>query len=114
MFKKKVVIILYVSKTPCRLTISTNQGEILKSKIIESNNEKICICTKSCEITISAEYGTETIYEMFYLSNKRCQNIFSNIVFSPSRSKKITNIFTLSDATYGFPISNAILTFKQN
>lgn len=112
MFKKKVCFNIYCSKVPCKITFSTKQGVILTKTII-SNNEKICVCTECANVILSANFGSETIYQIFSLNNNSCQKIFSSIVFNNSRLIKIANLFSLKDANYGFPVAYATLRFKQ-
>lgn len=111
MYGKFVVLSIFCARKPCQLKIIYDN--CFMEKNINANMSKIRICTKNQFIKLIAKYENITYYKTIYLNNCKCQNNFANFMFNVSILQKIKfNIF-LTDKNYGFPVSNAILNFKQ-
>ena len=113
MFRKFVVLNISCSKRPCQITILYGDASCIKKHTITSKYTNICVYTKACSIKIIARYNEQIYYKTVYLNSFWCQNVFVNFEFNSIFSQTIVNIITLTDANYGFPISKALLNFKQ-
>ncbi len=113
MICKSVVLNILCFKTPCCLTIISDNGHIIKKTTLKYISSKICFCTNSKSIKLIARYNCKTICKTIYLSTSRCQNSFANLLFDTNPFNQSVKIIILLDANYGFPISKAIINFKQ-
>lgn len=113
MIYKYVILNIFCSKKPCDLTIMYNNGNCKRRCNITSHHSKICIHTKESSVKITASYEEQIYYKTIYLDDLRCQNIFVNFGFYTTFCQKAVNLIRLTDANYGFSVSNAVLNFKQ-
>ena len=112
MFNKKVNLNIYSSNIPYELTILSCDGRIIKNVIIQSTISKLCVCTGGCSIRLLASFNNQTIYQKILLGDCQSQSVFASFGFESNINPEILNIITLTDATYGLPVANAILNFK--
>ncbi len=110
---KSVTLNVCCSKIPCNLLIISANGHIIQKKLINSFKSKLYFCTRDCEIKVIAKLKDKTFYKTICLNNFKHQNICVNFTFNTVLSQKILNTISLLDANYNFPISKAILNFKQ-
>lgn len=113
MFFKSVTLNVLCFKNPCDLKILSCDGRLIEKLKTRSISSKICFCIRGQFIRLKATYKNHTEYKTIYLCEKRCQDIFVNFAFNTSISQRVFNVITLTDATYGFPVKNALLSFRQ-
>ena len=112
MFFKSIILNIFCSKIPCKLTILSCDNKIIKNFFINSYYTKLCIRTKDCAIKLLATNKNQTIYQKLYLNCKFCQKYCVNFAFFTILPQKLFNYIKLTDKIYGFPISKAILNFQ--
>lgn len=113
MFYKKILLNIFSSKQPCKVTVFSCDDEVIEEFAIQSYHTKICIRTKGRSIKLFAKYKSQTIYQTVSLYFNLCQSLVVNFAFDTILPHRQPSFITLSDRTYGFPIANAILNFKQ-
>jgi hypothetical protein len=114
MFFKSIVLNIVCSKTPCKLTVLSCDDKIIEEFVAQSYFSKFCIRTKRQTIKLIAQYENHTICQTIRLCNKLCQTACLSFSFDTILPQKQLVFVNLSDATYGFPIKNAILNFKKS
>ena len=112
MFFKSIVLNIFCSKIPCKLAILSCDNKIVEEYEIKTYYSKICIRTNNCMIKLLATNKNQTIYQKLYLNYKFCQKYCVNFAFFTILPQKLFNYIKLTDKTYGFPISKAILNFQ--
>lgn len=109
MFCKTVRLKVFCSNTPCQLTILSGNNSVIKTCTVSLCHSEICLRTAGGMLKIIARYQNQTICRIIYLRCCWCQTVCTCFNFN---APSLVNI-TLTDANYGFPVSNAILNFQS-
>ena len=112
---KKINLWIYSKNFPLTIKIFAPGGVLIAQRFVTKSVSHFNFCTCYSKIIIVAKFGNSTQRKVVCLSNFLCQNLLSTFAFlmqSQSSIESIQNI-TLFDANYNFPITNAVLNFKQ-
>ena len=112
---KKICLTFIASNQPYTLTIYSQKGCVFQS-IINKPMSKFCLCSCSKVLLVVARYANAIITKRIFLMDF-CSNDFAiSFNFLQPIIPSIVNIqtFSLYDANYNFPISQAILNFNKN
>ena len=112
---KTVNLIVSSSQTPFEITISSCSNNFISRRKVFSNSSSFCLCTNACCLKVSGKYNNQIIVKQVILGCCSCQRVAVSFNFNtlqplpPSQ----TQIFSLTDKTYNFPIPDAILNFQN-
>ena len=109
---KTINLIVYSSNAPFEFTILTCNNNFIAKNTVNSSPTQLCLITNSCCLKFIAKYQNQTIVKSYIPSNCRCQNLTVGFSFSALETQPIQK-FTLTDTTYGIPVTNAILNFNK-
>ena len=110
MINKTIILNIFSTNAPFKITISNPNGIVIFSRTINQNNKKLCICSKFSKITIKATYNTQSQTQYLYLNKCKWQYFNINFIFNEIDA---TQNFILLDKNYGLPIKTASLTLKK-
>ena len=112
MIFKNLRLNFFSSNIPCKITISTCDGNLIAQKTINSNFYSFCVCTNACCIFVQAKFNNQAITKKILLCDCKCKSYSINFNFVLPLPQPALQTITLVDANYGLPIKNAILGFN--
>ena len=109
MFCKSVSLHLFCSNTPAQVTIMDELGNVISRTTVSLCHNKICLRTSARTLIIMARYQNQVLYQAIRLCCCYCQTAYARFIFNAPQQIRVN----LHDANYGFPISRAVLTFRN-
>ena len=110
---KSVFLEISCPKNPYGLMILFDDCTFAKKININCYSSKFYFCTSTNKLKIVARYGNQTVFKTIYLGCEPCQKVCAKFMFNTQIFQNVVGVISLTDANFGFPITNAVLKFSK-